>query len=293
MQGMGRSGQAQSTEGQGALNRQDDATAAPPRWTVVIPCYNEEAFIGATLASLAAQTERFALIVVDNASTDASAAVVRAWAAAHPHIATHLIDEPKPGQVHALRAGLLAVTTELVAVCDADTEYPPAYLARAAALFDARGPETVAVLAHDAVAGAEATLPARARRWLYSNVIPFLLSGQAHAGGYAHCYRTAALGAAGGYDAAIWPYVVKDHELAHRMLKQGNIAYATDHWCVPSLRRADRKGVRWTLFERIVYHATPFALKDWFFYDFLAKRFVGRKQTDVVLRQREWTTKVP
>ncbi|MGL4542315.1 MAG: glycosyltransferase, partial [Polymorphobacter sp.] len=40
-------------------------SGAASRWTVVIPCYNEEAFIGATLASLAAQTERFALVVVD------------------------------------------------------------------------------------------------------------------------------------------------------------------------------------------------------------------------------------
>ncbi|MGL4541325.1 MAG: glycosyltransferase family 2 protein, partial [Polymorphobacter sp.] len=261
---------------------------AASRWTVVIPCYNEQAFIGATLASLAAQTERFALVVVDNGSTDASAAVVRAWGATQPHIDLRLIDEPTPGQVHALRTGLLAVHTELVAVCDADTQYPPNYLARAAALFDARGPGTVAVLAHDAVAGGEAALAARARRWLYSTIIPNLLSGQAHAGGYAHCYRTASLAAAGGYDAAIWPYVVKDHELAHRLLKQGGIAYAPDHWCVPSLRRADRKGVRWTLFERIVYHATPFALKDWFFYGFLGPRLAARKQTDVVLRQQSW-----
>ncbi len=261
-----------------------------PRWTVVIPCYNEEAFLGATLASLAAQQgAEFALIVVDNGSTDGSAALVRDFAAAHPHIDVQLLSEPTPGQVHALHAGLQAVRSELVAVCDADTEYPPSYLARAAALFDAGGPGTVAVLAHDAVAGRDAAPGARLRRWLYSNVIVHLLSGQAHAGGYAHCYRVAALGAAGGYDAAIWPYVVKDHELAHRMLKQGRIAYAADHWCVPSLRRADRKGVRWTLFERIVYHATPYALKDWFFYDFLAKRLVARKQTDVVLRQRQWT----
>ena len=39
-------GQVQSDKGQQQLNRQADA----PRWTVVIPCYNEEAFIGATLA---------------------------------------------------------------------------------------------------------------------------------------------------------------------------------------------------------------------------------------------------
>ena len=260
------------------------------RWTVVIPCYNEAAFIGATLASLAAQRgATFALVVVDNGSTDGSAALVGDWAAAHPDIAVQLLDEAKPGQVHALRTGLRAVATELVAVCDADTLYPPDYLARAAALFDAGGPATVAVLAHDAVAGREATWAAHSRRWLYSHVIPTLLSGQAHAGGYAHCYRTSALAAAGGYDAAIWPYVVKDHELAHRILKHGRIAYAVDHWCIPSLRRADRKGVRWTLFERILYHATPWAAKDWFFYGFLGPRLRARKQTDVVLRQQSWT----
>jgi hypothetical protein len=170
----------------------------------------------------------------------------------------------------------------------ADSEYPHPYLARAAALFDARGPATVAVLAHDAVAGRESSAGALTRRWLYSHVIPYLLSGQAHAGGYAHCYRISALSAAGGYDEAIWPYVVKDHELAHRMLKQGRIAYAPDHWCVPSLRRTNRKGVRWTLFERIVYHATPYALKDWYFYAFLGPRLRARKLTDVVLRQQSW-----
>ncbi|MFF4576165.1 glycosyltransferase [Streptomyces sp. NPDC001410] len=48
----------------------------------VLPAYNEEAGIGATLAALAAQTDtRFALAVVDNASTDATAAVVRRFAA--------------------------------------------------------------------------------------------------------------------------------------------------------------------------------------------------------------------
>jgi len=267
---------------------------AAPRWTVVIPCYNEAAFIGATLTSLAAQRgAAFALIVVDNASTDGSKALVRDWAAAHPEIAVQLIDEPRPGQVHALHAGLRAVTTELVAVCDADTAYPPDYLAGAAAIFDARGADTVAVLAHDAVAGREGALAARGRRWLYSHVIPVLLSGQAHAGGYAHCYRTAALEAAGGYDASIWPYVVKDHELAHRILKHGRIAYAPDHWCIPSLRRADRKGVRWTLFERIVYHATPYVLKDWFFYSFLKSRLTARKQTDIVLRERQWSVPKP
>jgi glycosyltransferase involved in cell wall biosynthesis len=260
-----------------------------PRWTVVIPYYNEAEYLGATLESLAAQVgARFRLVLVDNGSTDGTAHAVAAWAAAHRDIDVLHIAELQPGQVHALKAGIDRVTTELVAICDADTVYPPHYLATAAGLFDARGGATVAVLAHDAPAGGSARPRARLRRLVNTHFVSFWLRGQAHAGGYAHCYRTAALHAAGGYDAKLWPYVIKDHELVHRVLRHGRLAYAVDHWCSPSPRRADRRGVRWTLPERILYHATPYVLKDWFFYDFLRPRLIARNQIDTVLRQRNW-----
>jgi glycosyltransferase involved in cell wall biosynthesis len=276
---------AEATVDAGARN----ASPPPLRWTVVIPYYNEADYLGHTLDSLGAQAGvQFRLVLVDNGSTDGTADVVAVWAARHPDIDLLHIVEPQAGQVHALKAGIDRVTTELVAICDADTVYPPRYLATAQAMFDARGPATVAVLAHDAPAGGDTHLAARLKRLVYTHVVTAVLRGQGHAGGYAHCYRTAALKAAGGYDAALWPYVIKDHELIHRVLRHGGIAYATDHWCNPSPRRADRRGVRWTLPERILYHATPYAAKDWFFYDFLRPRLVARKQTDTVLRQRNW-----
>jgi glycosyltransferase involved in cell wall biosynthesis len=266
----------------------DFATVAP-RWTVVIPYFNEAEYLGATLDSLAAQAgERFRLVLVNNGSTDGTAAAVARWIAAHRDIDVQHLVEPQPGQVYALKTGIARVTTELVAICDADTVYPPHYLATAAALFDGKGHDTVAVLAHDATAAGSGRPLARLRRLIYTHFISFWLSGQAHAGGYAHCYRTAALNAAGGYDARLWPFVIKDHELIHRVLRQGRLAYAVDHWCSPSPRRADRRNVRWTLAERVLYHATPYALKDWFFYDFLRPRLIARKQTDIVLRQRNW-----
>ncbi|MEO5873709.1 MAG: glycosyltransferase [Streptosporangiaceae bacterium] len=47
---------------------------------VVVPAFNEEQSIGATLARLAAQTDQdFTLVVVDNASTDGTAGVVRSF----------------------------------------------------------------------------------------------------------------------------------------------------------------------------------------------------------------------
>jgi len=269
------------------------AARPAPRWTVVIPFYNEAGFLEATLASLSAQTLRpFRVVLIDNGSTDRSPQIARAWARAQFGIEAVVVTEPQPGQVHALNRGLRLVTTQFVAVCDADTLYPPHYLAHGDALFAASHDGIVALLAHDAPADAQAT-GAQLRRLAYSYVIPAVLKNQAHAGGYAHLFRTQALAAAGGYDAALWPYVVKDHELIHRVLKQGALRYHPALWCQPSARRSDRAAVRWTLTERIVYHATPFVLKDWFFYRFLARRLQARRQTDVVLRNQPWGAPVP
>lgn len=254
--------------------------------SVVIPYYNEERFLPATLASLALQQLRpFTLILVNNASTDGSPAIARAFSAAG--IRTLCLDEPTPGQVHALAAGIAAVRTPYIAICDADTFYPPHYLAHAARLLDAAAPDVAGYIAHNAPEDA-GRWRARLHRALYTHVIPHLLPMQAHGGGYAHVLRTDALRAAGGYAAERWPYVLKDHELAHRLMRNGRLLYDENLWCVPSARRGDRRRVRWTLFERIAYHATPPALKDWFWYDFLRARFERRHLRDTVLRQQSW-----
>ncbi|MVO88824.1 glycosyltransferase [Streptomyces sp. p1417] len=78
--------------------------AAAPMW-VVVPAYNEEAGIGATLAALASQTDTdFALVVVDNASTDSTAAVVRRFAAVAP-FPVHLVHEEERGTGAAVDTG--------------------------------------------------------------------------------------------------------------------------------------------------------------------------------------------
>ena len=257
-------------------------------WSVVIPYYNEADFLPLTLASLARQSLKpFRLILVDNASTDDGPAFARAWGQAQSDIQVLHLHEPRPGQVHALKAGLAAVDTPFVAIADADTWYPPHYLSTAHAAFMGADANTVAFLAHDAPAN-PGNIGARVRRMLYTHLIPYVLSGQAHAGGYAHLFRTEALRAAGGYCAKRWPYVLKDHELIHRVLKQGAVRYAVDLWCTPSGRRVDRRGVRWSVNERIMYHVTPWRLKDWFFYGFLGPRLAARAQTDTVLRKRDW-----
>ena len=259
------------------------------RWTVVIPYFNEAAFLPDTLLSLAGQTLRpFRVVLVNNGSTDAGPSHVRDWADAQTGIEVLLLDEAVPGQVHALARGITAVKTEFLAICDADTRYPPDYLAKADAHLVAAGANVVGYIAHNSRGHAD-SFAERSKRWLYSAVIPHILRNQAHGGGYAHLMRTDLFRASGGYSAALWPYVLKDHELAHRLMKQGQIRYATDLWVEPSTRRANRKGVRWTLWERLVYHASPPGAKDWFWYNFMRPRFDARGQKDIVLRAQPWT----
>ncbi|WP_066552343.1 glycosyltransferase family 2 protein [Croceicoccus bisphenolivorans] len=261
------------------------------RWTVVIPVFNERDFLPATLDSLARQTTSFQLLIVDNGSTDGCMDDAREIVA-RQGMTARFLHEPMPGQVHALKRGIDQADSELIAICDADTYYPPDYLQQAERLFDAGG--------QTCVAAAALLLPEPGNRWRTQRAIWHkygalrLMPRQNHTSGAAQCFRLQALRAAGGYDPQIWPYVLKDHELMHRVLMLGTQACSKTFWCVSSDRRTSRRNVRWTLAERLAYHLIPFSRKSWFFSDFLAPRFAARALGDTVLRQRDWeATEVP
>jgi glycosyltransferase involved in cell wall biosynthesis len=74
---------------------------------VAVPAHNEERSVGATLRRLAEQTDRgFSLVVVDNASTDATAEVVRDFAREHPGLDVRLVPEPQKGTGAAADTGV-------------------------------------------------------------------------------------------------------------------------------------------------------------------------------------------
>jgi glycosyltransferase involved in cell wall biosynthesis len=107
---------------------------------VVVPAYNEAASIGATLAALAAQTDRaFALVVVDNASTDDTAGVVTRFAATAP-FPVEVVAEPVRGAGTAADTGFrhaIARGATLLARTDADCLPAPTWVARARATLHA------------------------------------------------------------------------------------------------------------------------------------------------------------
>lgn len=257
---------------------------ADRRWAVVMPVYNEAPFLVRTIASLAAQTRPFRLIVVDNGSTDGSGAIARRLLS-RLGLDGAVVTEARPGPVPALARGMREVGTEFVATCDADTTYPPHYLATAERLLDGRKNAVVASAYYLMPGAPRWRRTASAAHQLAAN---FLLPRQAHTGGAGQCFRTASLEAAGGYDPKLWPYVLADHEIYSRVLRQGSQAWHRDFWCLPSPRRNDLNSVRWSLGERLLYHLTPFALQDRYFHAFLAKRLAGRGLDSARLRERDW-----
>lgn len=89
----------------------------------MIPCFDEERRIGLTLATLVGQLEGlgepFEIVVVDDHSTDRTAAIVGEAVATDPRIRL-LVTARGKGKGAAVRTGILAAHGEAVLVVDAD-----------------------------------------------------------------------------------------------------------------------------------------------------------------------------
>src|SRR5437867_11402009 len=99
-----------------------------PPFTVVIPCFNEAARIGGTLRStlgyLTANAPESELIVVNDGSTDATAAIAREKLDGAT-IQTQLLENfPNRGKGAAVRSGLLAAREPIGLFSDADLSTP-------------------------------------------------------------------------------------------------------------------------------------------------------------------------
>lgn len=107
------------------------------RVDVVIPAYNAAAFIADALASVAAQGDCIAsVIVVDDGSSDDTVAIAEAFGRQHPELGLVCLRQPNAGPSAARNRGLAQVRAEFVAMLDADDIWAPQKLQRQLALFD-------------------------------------------------------------------------------------------------------------------------------------------------------------
>lgn len=94
------------------------------RISVVVPIYNVEPYLEECLRSLLAQTERdLEIVMVDDGSTDASAAIAQRFAARDARF--RLIRCPNGGLGRARNVGIDAATGEFLAFLDSDDVLPP------------------------------------------------------------------------------------------------------------------------------------------------------------------------
>jgi dolichol-phosphate mannosyltransferase len=120
------------------------ALVGPTRTLVILPTYDERATIGAILDGLAALDRGLDFLVVDDASPDRTADVVRTRAEADPHV--RLVERPaKAGLASAYGAGFRTAMDEgydVVVEMDSDLSHLPGELP---AILDALRDHDVAI----------------------------------------------------------------------------------------------------------------------------------------------------
>ncbi len=186
-----------------------DTTGLAPEVTVIVVSYNHAEFVVEALDSIRDQTRPAArVLVIDDASTDDTPAVVRRWIAAHPGIAEFEPRGRNGGLCAALNTGLASVRTPLYTYLSADDRMAPNRLERQVTAWTTDGSRAVAVYS-DARridrSGRELPPTYRVQHdWPAADQ----LSGSIHTALLKHCWipaasvllDTAAVRAVGGYD---------------------------------------------------------------------------------------------
>jgi len=209
-----------------------DAQDAPV--TAVISSWNKKAHVLANVRALMQQTRRpREIVVVDNASTDGTAAALRAEFPI-PGSPLVLIEMPHDrfGACETFNLGFRAATQEFVAILDDDVVLPPNWVERLLARFDREPPTTVLVTTQVIEPAMPDEYVARADVCAERYLSTFRGCGS--------LVRRAALLRAGGYDERFFIYG-NERDLSARLLSDGGrILFAP---------------------EVVTFHATPFGLK--------------------------------
>ena len=211
--------------------------------TAIVCAYNESHLLPGCLYSLLAQTRPpDDILVINNASTDSTAAVARAV----PGV--RVVDEPRKGLVVARETARRAARTDVVAFMDADCRAPITWLERVEAQLARRG-------APVAVTGPyrfyDWDLTGRALLRAYdvlvappTHALVHHMSGMGailYGGNFA--VRQEALARIGGFDQRI-EFHGEDTNLGRRLTAIGHVALCHDCWVWTSARRYRAMGKR-------------------------------------------------
>jgi len=205
------------------------------RVTLIIPAYNEEKYIQGCLDSVVSLSEKFdEILVVDNASTDNTAAL----AAAYPGV--RVVHEPTKGLPAARERGRIEATGDLIAYIDADSHMPARWLPFAKRFF---GTHPLAVSLSGPARYWDGnmlqTLGMRIVWWLTApltyRVVGYMILGTHF------IVRREALERIGGFNKAITFYG-EDTDLAKRLHAVGKVVFKMNFFVYTSARRFKKEG---------------------------------------------------
>lgn len=202
-----------------------------PLVSILVPAFNEAEYITTTLNALVSQDyPSFEIIVIDNASTDATAASVEAFVRNHVQIpvSIRLLYEPKKGTNYAREAGRRAATGSIIAQVDADCIPGPDWLKKGLRVL-LRKKNTVAVTGpYDYYDGDSFArfFSIAIQKTIYPIVTIFTqaLGKSAILIGGNTLIKTDALDMVGGYNTGLTFYG-DDVELGKRLIQAGHIVY--------------------------------------------------------------------
>ncbi len=208
-----------------------------PMVSIIIPTFNEERFIAATLDSLQKIEEPIEIIVVDGGSTDGTADIVRSYG-------VHLITSER-GRGQQMQAGSAAANGAIFWFLHADTH--PDIVAVA---------EIVGALEERAVVGGNFNLQFAARSssarflaWLY----PHLRKLRLYYGDSAIFVRAETYREAGGFNALP---IFEDLDLVRRLRRKGQFVHLSSY-VTTSARRFEGRVFAFTfahwMFLQVLY----------------------------------------
>ena len=99
--------------------------------SIIIPCRNEEKFIGKCLDSIIAQNypqDKLEVLVVDGRSTDGTKEIVEEYAQKYPFI--KVLDNPRKIAPTALNVGIKGAKNEIIIRMDAHNVYEKSYVSK-------------------------------------------------------------------------------------------------------------------------------------------------------------------
>ena len=147
---------------------------AVPYMSVVIPAFNEESRITATLGLiieyLSGRDYEWEIVVADDGSSDQTSVLIGPVIVAHPNV--RVLRLPHRGKGWAVKNGMLAAEGEYRIICDADLSVPIAQVER---LLPPTAPDCDIVLGSREAPGAE-RIGEPARRHIMGRVFNMMVS---------------------------------------------------------------------------------------------------------------------